>query len=476
MRAVVWFLAAATFLMVPAAAAQAPIIAALPEQLHVTLGAEPGTLVVQWAVAGLDYSSAEQPLVEWSIDGADAQVAYAAKVGEVVSGNPLAPQLPGSTHVYAATLGPIPSGAEVRYMAGSGVRGYTLRHTASMIPGPGDSLRFVTYADIGLDGVAADGSKAPNQADDAPFEVRDLAIKLAPSLVVVPGDLPYNNQRAGWDSFMRFLEPLASQIPVMPTVGNHEWDDALGYDQFLAEFALPNDETSYRFTAGPVTFIAVNSDVICRNHARASTGTAPRPCDDGDGGTPNLELLGWVEEALEATAADATPWTVVYHHHPPFSHGSHGSDYAAQVLLSPLYERYGVDLVITGHDHVYGRTFPVRDALPVVTGTNEFTKGDGPVYVVVGGGGRSLYSYSQAGAPAWHAAGASVHHLGLVDVNATQLHFRTLRSADESPLDEFWIRTPMGFPSASSAAVEGPQLLLVLASGIAPLAFIRRRL
>ncbi len=102
-------------------------------------------------------------------------------------------------------------------------------------------------------------------------------------------------------------------------------------------------------------------------------------------------------------------------HHPPYSYAvglsGHGSDVDLEREISPLFDEYGVDLVLSGHDHHYERTRPLHDdeiALP----------GCGPVYIVTGGGGASRFARGVGRSPiqAW----SSLEH-----------HFVELRITDE---------------------------------------------
>ena len=81
----------------------------------------------------------------------------------------------------------------------------------------------------------------------------------------------------------------------------------------------------------------------------------------------------WLEQQLSASTS---AWKIPVFHHPPYSSGAHGSDLTVRAALSPLFEKYKVQLVLTGHDHHYERTKPQN----------------GVVYVVTGGGGAGLRS------------------------------------------------------------------------------------
>jgi 3',5'-cyclic AMP phosphodiesterase CpdA len=65
------------------------------------------------------------------------------------------------------------------------------------------------------------------------------------------------------------------------------------------------------------------------------------------------EQLQWLEKELKASGSD---WKIAFFHHPLYSSAErHGSDTALKDQLEPLFHRYSVDLVLTGHDHVYER-------------------------------------------------------------------------------------------------------------------------
>ncbi len=473
----------AALLLAPAASAQTP------EQTHVTLAPGEG-VIVHFAVVGTPFTASENPLILWRVNGGEQQQSPAELVGEILpSEGTASPADAGlSTYVYAATL-PVEPGATVSYMAGSGTRGYTAAREVRNVPAPDAPLRFLAYGDIGVDNAAPDGSRAPSAdpgdrevvLESKAHDVRDLAVQQNADLLIIPGDLAYRNGRTGWDTFMRFMEPVQSRVPTMPVAGNHEYADAArGYDQFLNEYVLPDGgagigEHHYSFQAGPVTFIGLNTDNLCGPHD-AGRGPPQDPCQ----GTSGHEvLLAWLEAELAAAAADdATPWTVVYFHHPLYSWGRHGDNVDLQFLFGPLFDAYGVDVVVNAHDHVYGRTYPVRGFAPVVTEGSEYVQGVGPVYVVTGGGGRGLYDLQSDTAPAMYAHVEAVHHLTVWDVTGETLTFRALRS-DGTEMDGFVIARatagagPAGDPGTVGVPGIGAALALV---AIAAVGVRRRRL
>src|SRR6185503_18695681 len=72
-------------------------------------------------------------------------------------------------------------------------------------------------------------------------------------------------------------------------------------------------------------------------------------------------MANWLRADLEA---NSNTWVVVYFHHPPYTKGSHDSDnngadfelVEMREKILPILEAYGVDLVLSGHSHIYERS------------------------------------------------------------------------------------------------------------------------
>jgi hypothetical protein len=147
---------------------------------------------------------------------------------------------------------------------------------------------------------------------------------------------------------------------------------------------------NYSFDYGPVHFLCLDSNLYVD--------------------PTNAELQKWIEADLKNTDAH---WKVVNYHHPAFNVGK--GHYREQHMraLAPLFEAQGVDLVLSGHEHIYQRNRPLRFALENLekaskvpsgdrripgkfTVDREFdgitkTRPDGVIYVTTGAGGQNLY-------------------------------------------------------------------------------------
>jgi 3',5'-cyclic AMP phosphodiesterase CpdA len=80
----------------------------------------------------------------------------------------------------------------------------------------------------------------------------------------------------------------------------------------------------------------------------------------------DMSQAGWLEGVLKESTAK---WKIAVFHHPIYSSaGEHGSDLSLRGRIEPLLTRYGVNVVLSGHDHVYERVKPQQGVQYFVTG------------------------------------------------------------------------------------------------------------
>ncbi len=171
------------------------------------------------------------------------------------------------------------------------------------------------------------------------------------NLVVHVGDIVTRGYE--WDLWQTNLfDPAGrfmSRVPMIAAIGNHE-ENAPQYFDYLD---LPGNESWYRFEYGMADFFALNTNVPFG---------------------PESEQYRWADQALGSSTAR---WKIVLMHHPPFACAvdRKPGNSAAIKHLVPLFERHGVNLVLLGHDHLYGRSAKIN----------------GVTYLISGGGGSGLY-------------------------------------------------------------------------------------
>ena len=84
--------------------------------------------------------------------------------------------------------------------------------------------------------------------------------------------------------------------------------------------------------------------------------------------------LAWLDDTLASTNAT---WKIVALHHPPYSAGYQGSSQDVRDAFVPIFQRHGVQLVLSGHDHDYQRSIELDGVTYIVTGAAAGTRRTG---------------------------------------------------------------------------------------------------
>lgn len=255
----------------------------------------------------------------------------------------------------------------------------------------GDSGGTSTSRGALVDAADAQLERARGTAHDEDQQARVVGSLLLagppPDLLLHTGDVVYpEGARADYaEAFFSPFAPLIAQVPTYAAVGNHDIKSEGGtpFDDHLGLPGLPGHGVgrTRSFDYGPLHVVLVDAF-------------------GEDSLAPGGETLAWLEEDLRRSEAT---WKVALVHVPPFGPSRHGDSDSLQAGLVPALERAGVDLLLSGHDHVYARYFPVR----------------GVTYLVTGGGGQSLY---EVRADARLAYAESVFHHVRGEVDGRSLH------------------------------------------------------
>ncbi|HEX7553731.1 MAG TPA: metallophosphoesterase, partial [Geothrix sp.] len=255
-----------------------------------------------------------------------------------------------------------------------------------------------------------------------------------PDAVFIAGDLVYGRGRAAEyrDHFFSYYNsdevPLMRRVPFLGVPGNHDvpfadWPDSAAY---FAYWSQPLNGPALRAgepNAAPVTagvhdaMVAVAGPAFPRmasfsfDYGKVHwTVLDSNPYANWD----SPKLRAWLEADL--VAARGADWRIVALHHPLFQSSRSHFDDQWMRPLSPLLEKYGVDLVLAGHVHNYQRTAPLRfkptrigqrgtSVEGVFTVDEAFdgrsvTRAKGIVHIVTGAGGAELYDPWQTDAKA----------------------------------------------------------------------------
>jgi hypothetical protein len=232
--------------------------------------------------------------------------------------------------------------------------------------------------------------------------------RLRPLFHLFNGDLCYANLsqdrvRTWWD-FWNNNTRSARNRPWMPSPGNHEnelGNGPIGYKAYQTYFSLPEADGQtdvtrglwYTFTVGSVRVVAIANDDVAYQ-------------DAGDSyvrGYSHGAQKTWLKNTLAAARADTSiDWLVVCMHQVAISTANkfNGADLGVREEWLPLFDEYGVDLVLCGHEHHYERSHPIRGQqrnatltpIPRAHDTDIIDTTKGTVHMVIGGGGTSAPS------------------------------------------------------------------------------------
>jgi predicted MPP superfamily phosphohydrolase len=159
--------------------------------------------------------------------------------------------------------------------------------------------------------------------------------------VLMLGDNIYGSKTPA-DFRSKFETPykplLDNGVKFYASLGNH--DDP---NEDLYKLFNMNGHRYYNFKRGDATFFALDSTYM------------------------DSTQLDWLDQELGKAK---TPWKICYFHHPLYSDAMHGPDLDLRRKLEPLFQKYGVNVVLSGHEHVYERFAPQKGISYFVLGNS----------------------------------------------------------------------------------------------------------
>jgi 3',5'-cyclic AMP phosphodiesterase CpdA len=207
----------------------------------------------------------------------------------------------------------------------------TFGQSSAPLPNRAESVKFAAIGDNGT-------------GDRPQYEVAQQMVKARATfsfdLVIMLGDNMYGGQTPV-DFVNKFEQPYAALlkegVKFQASLGNHDRAENVSYKPFNM-----NGERYYSYVRRNVRFFALDSTRM-----------------DG-------KQLAWIETSLAQARED---WKICYFHHPLYSNASrHGSSVDLRVALEPIFVKHGVDVVFSGHDHVYERLKPQKGVAYFVSG------------------------------------------------------------------------------------------------------------
>jgi predicted MPP superfamily phosphohydrolase len=204
-----------------------------------------------------------------------------------------------------------------------------------------------------------------------------------PELVIALGDLSYQRSPNCW---LNIINPIDSSGKVKISFGYHDMSTELfKYNTYLKHFNLTNPY--YSFNYQNVHFLAM-----------ATAKNNLIPYDE------TSQQYQFVKNDLKmARDNKSIDWIIVYSFRSFYSSNTthHGQD-ELRNFYHPLFDKYGVDIVLQAHNHNYQRTYPITfnetsPSSPIVLDKgkqNLYNNPKGPIFVTVGTAGAPLYNFS----------------------------------------------------------------------------------
>ena len=264
-------------------------------------------------------------------------------------------------------------------------------------------------------------------------EVVRAAFAAAPGarFVVHAGDLLDEGYDDGqWRAWLAGLGDRAAELPGVPVPGNHDVMRSrlsrvfAAPDLWNAHFALPANGPadlpelagqSYYLDYQGVRFVALDVNAFANEDFRESQRSKVQAAQ-----------LTWLRNVL---GENPQRWTIVVQHYPMYSVAKHRDFGRMRAALGALYDEFGVDLVLQGHDHAYGRTHKVYDGRLVDP------QSPGTVYAV-SVSGTKMYSVSSRWASLMARLHGGAQLYQVVSVAGDRLSYES-READGTAVDAF---------------------------------------
>lgn len=206
-----------------------------------------------------------------------------------------------------------------------------------------------------------------------------------PELVLALGDLSYNKTADCW---LNIVSPIKSKLKI--AIGYHDLDESANFSrqsQYLEAFNL--SKPFYSFNYKNVHFLALATEIPYN-----LTGNQYVKSD---------EFKFVANDLKNASNDDRTKWIIAFGYRPLYSSPSfHNASGILRDIYHPIFDKYGVDLVLQAHNHNYQRTYPLVynpsiPSSPLISDKNTRNYDDdpkGPIFITVGTAGQDLHNFT----------------------------------------------------------------------------------
>ena len=203
--------------------------------------------------------------------------------------------------------------------------------------------------------------------------------ELEPELVLGLGD--YTVKNISPQCWFDISKPIDDIINI--AIGNHDMDYQSSYYKLLDHYNLPKPYYSFNFHN--IHFVAISSE---------------HPFE------PGSKQYEFIQNDLEESFHDSSiSWTIVFLHKPMYTSAKFDEKDSEELknIFHELFEKYEVDLVLSGHTQYYQRSLPLsynndNPTYPVVmdNNNNEYENNDGIIFVTAGTAGDELHKIAHS--------------------------------------------------------------------------------
>jgi len=247
-----------------------------------------------------------------------------------------------------------------------------------LLPLEAKSVRFAVIGDTGSgsDGQREVGGQMVKFRELFPFE---FALMLGDN--IYGGDNPSEMKKKFEDPYKGLLE---GGVKFYAALGNHDNPNQRFYKPFNM-----GGKRYYSLKKGNVEFFALDSTYM------------------------DPVQMDWLKQNLERSNAD---WKICYFHHPLYSDGKfHGPDKDLRKQIEPILQKYGVQVVLAGHEHFYERFVPQG----------------GISYFILGNSGQLRTNNIRPSASMAKGFDTDLSFM-LVEISGDQFHFQTISRTGET--------------------------------------------
>jgi predicted phosphodiesterase len=254
------------------------------------------------------------------------------------------------------------------------------------------SVRFAIIGDTGT---------GENEEYDVGKQLALFRQKFPFTFVIMLGDNIYGGERPQ-DFDKKFVQPykalLDAKVEFDAALGNHDDPN----QRFYKPFNMGGNR--YRtFKKGNVRFFVIDSNYL------------------------DPDQIKWLEQQLSSSGSE---WKIPYFHHPLYTSAARGPEIEIRNVLEPLFIKYGVDVVFSGHEHVYERIRPQH----------------GIYYFTAGGAAKLRYNDFKVGQVTENGF-ATDRSFMLVEIAGDNLYFQTISrtgiTVDKGVIQRREVRQPI---------------------------------